>query len=168
MAEVCRDPTAVGYPGLAFKFESERLPAGEQTFRSVRLPLIETQRPQIPLFRFRWNLSLDRDQKVHGHEKSGVYVIVDTEIVTIKRGGCIGTADFSPVSEVGLTAEAADREIHGLADTVQCQGAFDRRRPTVLEVDQPTHVGRVWKHFDVEHVRGHRVIVHSLMTEVDG
>jgi hypothetical protein len=28
MAEVCRDPTAVGYPGLAFKFESERLLAG--------------------------------------------------------------------------------------------------------------------------------------------
>ena len=101
---------------------------GEQTFRSARLPHIETWRPSIQLFRFRGNLGLDRDQQVHGHEKPGVDVIVDTEIVTIKRRGCIGTADFSPVSEVRLTAEAADHEIHGIGDTVQGQRAFDRCR----------------------------------------
>ena len=85
-----------------------------------------------------------------------------------REGSCIGTADFSPVSEVRLTAEAVDHETHGIGDTVQCQRAFYRRRISVLEVDQLTDVGRVWIHLDVEHVGVLRVVVHSLMTEVDG
>jgi hypothetical protein len=37
MTEVCRDPAAAGYPALAFKFDSERLPVLRQTFRAMMM-----------------------------------------------------------------------------------------------------------------------------------
>ena len=59
MAELCRGPAAAGYPALAFKFDSERLPAVGQTFRALPMPLIDGRRPQQALFRR--NLRLNRD-----------------------------------------------------------------------------------------------------------
>ncbi|MFP6828178.1 MAG: hypothetical protein VCC36_03925 [Gammaproteobacteria bacterium] len=44
MAKVCRGPAAAGYPELAFKSDSERLPVAGQTFRAILMPLIDGRR----------------------------------------------------------------------------------------------------------------------------
>ncbi len=75
MAGVCLDRKAACYPGLAFKFEMASL----------------------------FYMRLDRDQQVHGHEKTVVLVIVDTEVIAIKRRGRISTTDFPHSPEMRLS-----------------------------------------------------------------